>query len=203
MSVQFSGNTGNTVGKKTAAANTPWYAVVPGQTNLVTRLLGLQVKSAGATVNGIYVMRPLGYATVETAQAATDTTLVLDRDPSSSGNTIANLDQVLYEASDGTTRQVQVSAWTAATLTLTVAALPAAVSAGALMFFMGVYTDTEPDTSLAFPLIDTPASATTTYDWSGWGGFATWNTSEPILLYCPNATDVTTLNYAGFARTTG
>lgn len=200
--ITLPGFSGNMIGLVDVAAGTPWFAVIPGASGYVTRLTKLQVDN-GATANGIFLMRPLAYALVTTAQVATDTTLILDRDPSPSGNTIANLDQVVYAAADGTYRRVQVSSWSAATLTLTVGALPAAVSAGAYLWNFGVYTDTEPNTSLAFPKLDTPASAVTNYPGEGEFavGFAGWSAGQPLMLYSPNATNATKLNFAEFART--
>lgn len=197
--VTLDGSTANMLGKTTAGAGTPWFAVVPGSPFLVTRLLALQVNN-GATNNGVYLMRPLASATVNTAQNAADTTVVLDRDPSPSGNTIASGDQVVLLFADGTYRRVVVSSWSASTLTLTVGALPAAISAGTTLWNFGVYTDTEPGTGAAFPLLNTPTSVVTTYTFeAGFAGAA----AEPLLLYSPNATNATDLNYAEYARTAG
>lgn len=190
---------GNMVGRTTASAGTAYYATIPGRSGLIARLSKLQIDNAG-TNNKFYLMRPLtASATVTTAQAASDTTLVLDRDPSPSGNTIASGDQVVYLASDGTYRRVTVSSWSAGTLTLTVSALPAAVAAGSYAWNFGVHTDTEPTTGTAFPLLDTPVSAVTTYSFDvGFSGFAG---GAPLLLYTPNATAVTTLNFAEYGYT--
>lgn len=197
MSTQFTGYSGNLIGRTLATAGTPWFAVVPGASGYVTRVTSLQIDN-GATNNGVYLMRPLASATVQQAQAAAGTTIVLDRDPSPSGNTIASGDQVVVLSSDGTYRRVTVSSWSAGTLTLTVSALPAAIAAGTTLWNLGVYTDTEPGTSLPFPLLDTPTSAIKEYTFdSGFAGAA----SEPLILYSPNATNQTKLNYAEYART--
>lgn len=186
----------NSIGRATDTAGTPWFAVVPGHAGYYTWITALQVKS-GATNNGLYVMRALAGATVLSAQAAGDTTLVLDANPSPDGNTIASGDEVVYLASDGTYRRTTVSSWNGSTLTLTVGALPAAVAADSPMWNFGVYTDTEPATSLAFPLVDTPVSVTTPYAFVG--GFGGWGAGEPLLVYCPNATNQTVLNYLEYA----
>lgn len=196
------GQTANMIGLVSVGAGTAWYAVVPGTVNLITRITGLQVDN-GATNNGLYLMRPLGQAVVQQAQAAADTSVVLDRDPSPTGNTISSGDQVVLLFSDGTYRKVQVSSWTAATLTLGVGALPAAIDAGTTLWNFGIYTDTEPDTSLAFPKLDTPTSTVKDYPFTSAGGFAGWEAGQPLMIYCPNATNATKLNYAEYAATVG
>lgn len=196
--ISLQGGGGNSIGRVSVAANTPWYAVIPASPGLITRLVGLEIDN-GATDNGIYVMRAIGGAVIQTAQAAADTTLILDRDPSATGNTIASGDQVVCLASDGTYRRVTVASWSAATLTLTVSALPAAVAAGSILWNFGVYTDTEPATGAAFPLIDTPVSDVTPKEFEvGFAGFAA---GQPLVLYSPNAINATKLNYAEFAYT--
>lgn len=199
MGVELQASSGSLLGRTEATAGTAWYAVVPGSAGLVTRLTAAQIDN-GATNNGVYLMRAIGSATVQAAQAAADTTIVLDRDPSASGNTISSGDQVVVLASDGTYRRVTVSSWSASTLTLTVSALPAAVAAGTGLWNFGIYTDTVPATGSAHVKLNTPTSAVTTYDLGpGLAGAA----SEPLLVYSPNVTNQTSLNYAGYARTAG
>lgn len=197
MSVQLQAVGGDLIGRTLATAGTAWYAVVPGSPGLVTRLISAQIDN-GATDNGLYLMRPLASSIVQQAQAAADTTIILTSDPSPSGNTIASGDQVVLLFADGTYRRVTVSSWSASTLTLTVGSLPAAISAGTTLWNLGIFSDTEPVTSLPFPLLDTPVSVVKDYPLSvGFAGTA----GQPLMLYCPNATNQTKLNNAEYART--
>lgn len=186
------------IGLVDVTAGTPWFALVPGLANYTARLMALEVDN-GATENGLFLMRPLASKTILTAQVATDTTLILDGNPSPSGDTIASGDQVVYLASDGTYRRVTVSSWNGSSLTLTVSALPAAVAADSPMWNFGVHTDTEPNTSLPFPKLHTPASDVTPYPLEC--GFAGWAAGQPLAIYCPNATNKTKLNNAQYAHT--
>jgi hypothetical protein len=68
------------------------------------------------------------------------------------------------------------------------------------MWNFGVNTDTEP-TSLAFPKLDTPTSAVKDYSFGG--GFAGFTAGQPLLLYSPNATNQTKMNFASYANTGG
>lgn len=197
MSATQAAQSANMIGRTLATAGTAWYAVVPGSPSLVTRLTALQIDN-GATNNGLYLMRPLASATVQQAEAAAATTVTLDRDPSPSGNTISSGDQVVLLFADGTYRKVTVSSWSPSTLVLTVGALPAAIAAGTTLWNFGIFSDTEPGTSLPFPLLDTPTSAVKDYPFgAGFAGAA----GQPLLIYCPNATNQTKLNYAEYART--
>lgn len=203
----FPASGGGTVGYTDANANTPWYALIPGLPGAITRFIKAQVDN-GATDNGLYVMRPIGLlndtdrAFVTTARITSDTTVPLDRDPSAPGNTIASGDQVVIQCSDGVYRQFQVSSWSANTVTLT-GALGFAVDSGAPFFFFGVFNDTDPRTGVAFPKLDTKASVVTDIPTTGSfeAGFPGFRAGDPILLYSPNATNKTKLNFAEYVYT--
>lgn len=196
--INFTPAGGNGIGGKSAAVGTPWYAVVPGRANFFTRLAAVEYHSAGATENGIYVMRPIGQATVLQGENSGATSVILNADPSAAGNAISNGDQVVLLASDGTYRQTNATAGLTG-FTLPVAALPAAISAQTTLWNFGIFSDTEPNTSLVFPKVHTQASGV--YLRELLVGYAGWLTGQPLLLYCPNATHATNLLNAEYAHT--
>lgn len=191
---------GDMLGLTAAPAGTPWYALVPGAVNLRARIARIQIDN-GATANPLYLMRPINPEPVQFTDAfgtGVDT-VTLSRDPSPPGNTIAAGDQCIIQCSDGTYRQVQVAAWTAASLSLQFTAnLPAAVVARANLFNLGVHTDTDPRTTKAFPKLEPAINGVSEVGFGvGFGG----RPGDPLLVYCPNATDQTVMNFAEYAYT--
>lgn len=204
MACNYNSFGGNLIGRTNAAAGTVYYAVIPGTPKTkggFTRVVSFQLTS-GATANHGYWMRAIGRANSTLAYTTSDSAIVLDADPSATGNTIAAGDQVVIEHSDGTYRrsQVNTSGWNSGTKTLTfTTTLPAAVAKGARVWNFGIFTDTDTTTGVVHPIVNTTANTTST--WNFQGGVRAHQPGEPILFYCPNATDATVLNYAEFANT--
>lgn len=201
--LNFSALRGNVIGRANAAANTAFYAVVPGYADKFTRLMGFQY-TAGNTANDFVLMRPIGRANATAAYNTSVAVAVLNGDPSPTGNTIAALDQVVVKHTDGTYRRytVNTSGWDANTNTVTFTGnFGAAVASGAPFFLFGVSTDTEVTTGLAFPSLPTTANTTAAYNFANAGGFAGFNTGDPLMIYNGNATNATVMTYAEFART--
>lgn len=195
---------GNVIGKATASLDTAWYAVIPGRAGGYNRLVSFSL-TAGNTANLLYAMRPIGRANCATNVAAdAGATLVIDADPSPSGNTIAAGDQVIIVHTDGTysRNQVNTAGWngTTKTLTFTANVAKAVNTTTGKVFMMGVYTDTDPITGLAFPQFPSVLNTQRVYSFTA-SGFKGHNTGDPLLLYCPNATNVTVLDYAEYAFT--
>lgn len=201
-------------GKTNAAANTVVYAIIPGgstwragalwngdgRSQCFTGLIMFQATSL-STANSVYLMRAIGRTTTTTTAAAdTVAALTLAADPSPSGNTIAAGDQVIYEDTSGVFRQNQVntSGWNATTKVVTFTAnVAGAVTNGTRVWMMGIFTDTDPDTGVAFPLFATTANTTTNYPAVFSGAFLGIGSrvGEPLLMYNPNSTDATALNF--------
>lgn len=200
--LNFNAVAGNILGKTNAAADTAYYAVIPGKLQTFTRVASFQLTS-GNTANNGYWMRPIGRASTTVAATTSDSSVTLDSDPSPTGNTIAAGDQVVIAHSDGTYRrsQVNTSGWNGTTKVLTfTGTLPAAVAAGAKVFNFGVYTDTDPANGLAHPIVNTTANTTSTWNFQA-GGIKGHQAQDPILFYCPNATNATILNFAEYGYT--
>jgi hypothetical protein len=217
MSIQSTiGN--SLLGKQNATAGTVVYTIIPGgstyragvpwngdgRSQCFTGLVMFQVASA-STANSIYVMRAIGRTTTTTTAAAnTVAALTLAADPSPSGNTISAGDQVVLEGTDGAfyRNQVNTAGWNSTTLVVTFTAnVVPAVTNGSKVYMMGVFTDTDPTTGSAFPLL--PTTANTTSDYPKVFSGALFQTSsrqgEPLLLYNPNATDATAINFLQYA----
>lgn len=193
---------GGVIGLANAAAGTAYYSVIPGRTGAFARLCSFNWTS-GNTANSIYGMRPIGRTTTTAAATTSDASVTLAADPSPSGNTIAAGDQVVIAHSDGTYRRAQVntSGWNSSTKVLTFTAnLAANVASGAKVFMFGVYTDTDPVTGNAFPIFPTVANTTYQNNFVA-AGFCGAAAADPLMLYCPNATNATTINNSEFCFT--
>lgn len=205
---------GNTLGLQSATAGTAYYAVIPPYAppnaagvptwtpSYVTRICQLQY-TCGNTANGFYVMRPIGRTTVAAAATTSVAAVTLAADPSPSGNTIAAGDQVVMQYADGTFRRTQVntSGWDSTNLILTFTGnLPANVAAGAQMWMFGVNTDTDPTTGSAFPVIPTTVNTNNTAVVFGPSGMGGVQKGDPLLVYNPNATAATNLNFLEYAN---
>lgn len=203
MSLNFTAFGGNTLGRANAAADTAYYAVVPGARSKFTRVAGFSLTS-GNTANPGYWLRPLGRANVATAFVAdSGAALTLDADPSPTGNTIAAGDQVVVECSDGTYRKYQVNTagWDGTSKVLTFTGNVAAnVAAGNRIWNFGIYTDTDPVLGTAHPAFPSVANTQRVYTF-GPAGICGHQAGDPLLFYCPNATNATVLDYAEYART--
>ncbi len=200
------------IGKQNAAANTVVYTIIPGGSSYATDgrksaftgLVAFQATSL-STANSLYVMRAIGRTTTTTTAAAdTVAAITLAADPSPAGNTIAAGDQVIYEDTTGVFRrnQVNTSGWNATTLVVTFTAnLAGAVTNGSKVYMCGVFTDTDPTSGVAFPFVATTANTTTTYPNVNNSCFLQTGAriGEPLLLYNPNSTDASSINYIQYA----
>lgn len=201
MGLAQNGYAGGMIGLTNAAAATAYYAVVPGRRSKFTAVAQFKVTS-GNTANAVYWLRPIGRSNTAAAANTSVQEITLASDPSATGNTIAAGDQVVIEHSDGTYRRAQVNTagWNGTTKVLTFTAnLAANVSAGAKVFNMGIYTDTDPATGTAHPRMPTTANASVTYTFSA-SGIRGANKGDPVLFYCPNATNATDLEYIEYVN---
>ncbi len=193
---------GGVVGLTNAAANTVFYAVIPGRTGAYTRICGFNW-TAGNTANSFVGLRPIGRTTITTAAITNVAVVTLTADPSPTGNTIAAGDQVVIAHSDGTYRRAQVNTagWCSTDKTLTFTAnLAANVAAGAKIWMFGVPADTDPITGSAFPVFPTVANTTYQNNFVA-AGFVGAQTGDPLMLYNANATNATLLNNCEYAFT--
>lgn len=200
MGLAQNGFGGNVLGSKTEAANTVIYAVVPGVRRKYTAVCSFQINN-GNTANAGYWLRPLGRASTSAAANTSVAALALDADPSPDGNTIAAGDQVVVEHADGTYRRYQVntSGWASNTNTVTFTGnLAANTSAGAKVFNMGVFTDTDPVLGTVHPKFPAGANTNTTYTFTA-AGIRGHQKGDPLLFYSPNADNASTLQYAEYA----
>lgn len=203
MGMQYSAFGGNVLGKATAALDNVFYAVVPGARSKFTRVAGFSL-TAGNTANAGYWLRPIGRANIATAIVAdAGAVAVLDADPSPSGNTIAAGDQVVIECTDGVYRRYQVNTagWNGTSKTVTFTANVAnAVAAGNKVFNFGIFTDTDPVLGVAHPSFPSVLNTQRIYTF-GPAGICGHQAGDPLLFYCPNATNATVLDYAEYTRT--
>lgn len=200
MSAHIQANGGDCIGRHNATADTVYYAIVKPKKGHFTRVMSMSLTS-GNTANNGYWMRPLGRANVATAVAAdAGATLTLDADPSPTGNTIAAGDQVIYEGTDGTYRKAQVntSGWNGTTKVVTFTANVAnAVAVGAKVFNFGIFSDTDTATNLVHSIFQSVVNTRQSFVFYG-GGVKGNQPGDPLLFYCPNATNATVLDYADF-----
>jgi hypothetical protein len=203
MAFNVNGFAASAIGKTNAAADTVYYGVIPGNPAGFAHIVGGQY-TAGNTANSYTIMRPIGRSLVATAALSNVAVLTLATDPSPTGNTIAAGDQVVIgPATDGTyfRAQVNTSGWCSTTKVLTFTAnLTAAVNTSAKVYMFGIASDTDPVTGVAFPVIGTVANTTTALPNEG-GGFKTAQKGDPMMIYSPNATNATNLNYAAYGYT--
>lgn len=191
---------GNTLGRANAAADTAFYAVVPGLADNFTAVASFAMTSGNTANDGVW-MRPIGRANVATA-VTSGADVVLDADPSASGNTIAAGDQCVLKHTDGTYRRYQVNTagWNSTTKTVTFTANVAAnVATGANFWNFGINTDTDPVHAAAHPRFASVANTQRVYTFQG-AGVRGNAKGDPLLFYCPNATNATVLDYAEYVR---
>lgn len=179
---------------QTATADTPITSPIPPRPRARTRLKRVRYRTAG-TAHSLVFMKALGRTVTTTDKVATDTTLVLSADPgtgTASGG-IATNDWVCIECDDGSFFFAKVT--NVSTLTITVAALPADVSAGNRVWTFGapgdhpVSTQTNPKPTPLFGSTETTvASSTQDFDGGETGLCVSINEEEPMLVYSNNAT---------------
>lgn len=177
----------------TVTADTPITCPIPPRDRAYTRLKRCRYRTAG-TAHALTFMKALGKTTTTQAQVATDTTLKLTADPGTgtpSGN-IATNDWICVQCSDGTFFFAKVT--NVSTLTITIAALPADVAAGATVWTFGApgnhtSTQTNPKVNPTTGSTQTTvASSTQDFDGGESGLCQSLNQNEPMLVYSDNAT---------------
>lgn len=206
MALNYAAFDGGMVGTKTASANTVIVITLPpsrtssGIYRGYTRLAALS-STQGNTANSNYLMRPIGRTTTSAASNSGVNTVTLTADPGATvSNNIAANDYVSVMQSDGTILTATVNAWNGTTKVATLNSnTTAAVSSGAKVWFYGIQTDTDPVTGAAHPILTTTANATTTWNSVG-GGIRGAQVGDPLLIYNPNATNASTINYAEYAH---
>lgn len=170
--------------------------------------------NAGSTAHAGTFMRPLNWTWTTVAAAAGATTLTLFDDPgiystnyryplpggatypaSAADNGVATNDFIAVQLIDGSWVFRSV---TVAGLVMTIAALPSptsggAVAAGAVVFWFGVSTDTDPATGYAHPTIQPVVSVQSDLGEISTGLVAALHSGDPMLLYNGNATAADTV----------
>jgi hypothetical protein len=207
---------GGVIGKNTATAGTAWYALIPPYYNAgayrgYSCLLQVNITN-GNTATNFTFMRPQG-ATTATAAASTGVnTITLAADPGNNAgglysafatnNNIAANDIIVTQNVDGTVTQYVVGAWNATTKVVTVSAanLSVNIAAGAKVWDYGVNTDNDPLTGMPYPIVPNGQAVNTTGSTFNTvaGGFRGSRIGDPLLIYCGNATNAVTLNYAEY-----
>jgi hypothetical protein len=191
---------GNTLGRANAAAGTAYYAVVPGQAGVFTRVASFAMTSGNTANDGVW-LRPIGRTTTAAASNTSVNTVTLTADPGPSGNGIAANDLLVIEHSDNVQRRYTVGAWNGTTkvATLVGSNFSVSISNGARVWNFGVDTDIDPVLGTAHPRFSSVANAQRVYTFSG-AGIAGHNVGDPVLFYNPNATNATVLDYAEYVR---
>ncbi len=190
----------NGYGRKTETAGTTIELLVPGVQGARTVIVALKHTDAG-TAHLSTAIRELGRTTAAAAAASGQADVVLTADPSPSGNTIGNGDWVvIHHSADGVHRQYKLhasAAWNSTTKTMTlVGNLSVAVAAGDSVWFMGIATDTDPNTGIAHPRFQSNQALE--------GAIAaSIKEYSPILVQTDNATSAGTTNYLQYAYSKG
>lgn len=186
--------------------------------NRRSKISFLQITSGG-TAHTWYIMKEKGRTTVVSAVAGGGTSVVLAKDPgvystnaewvsrgiapSVADNPVAANDYLLVVLKDGTPRILIPSAVSTdgatGRVTLTVPAVPTAgIDAGAVVWFFGVVTDSDPHYNQVDQTLTPPVSATTPYPNAGAAGgsyvASSFHVNSPFILYNANATAASTLD---------
>lgn len=183
----------NGLGRATENAGTVINRLVPAQKQGKAIVTALK-HTDGGTAHLVTALRPIGEANLAAAAATGQAAVVLDADPSPSGNTIASGDYcVIHFSADDTQRVAKVSTWTSASKTLTFDAnIPVAGAIGDKLWMMGVATDTDPATGNAHPRFQSNQALE--------GAIAaTIKAYQPILVQIDNGTTAGTTNYVQYA----
>lgn len=201
MALTYNAFGGNLLGLTNAAADTVYYGVIPGNTRAYARVAGFNW-TAGNTANSFYGMRPIGRANIASASNSSVNTVTLDANPSASGNNLAAGDQMVYgPCVDGIYYRGQVSAFNATSLVVTFTAnVSANVTTNTKVFNYGIFSDTDPTTGTAHPRFITTANTSGNFTF-GPAGLSGHAKGDPLLIYSPNATNATNLNWLEYAFT--
>lgn len=205
-------------GSKTANAGTAIVQLVEPRPGCFTRVRYLSY-TAGATAHTLTVMRPFNKTYLTAAASASQAVVNVQINPGNyssaaqngvtprtGNNLMAANDYVAYQASDGTWVVDTVSSISSLAVTLTTNVPTGGLAAGTVLWFFGIITDVNPNTTVAHPQFALADSATTTFgseaDSSvGWIGsqpglscLGMSGLGEPLLLHSGNATNAGTLN---------
>lgn len=209
MGIDFNSYGGGTLPPGTATAGTAWTQVIPPSVQGFTRICQVNI-SCGNTANKVYFQRPIFPAIKTTAASAVNTnTLTLASIPNPNASNLAASDYLIvqqYLVTGAVNTPIygaySVSAFNTTTLVVTINgnfAYPVAL--GALVWDCGQTTYTDPWVGQAvpyiLPIVNTN-NALTTFTAAGVKG---WNAGDPILVYCPNATAQTNLNFLEYVHT--
>lgn len=178
----------------------------------VIHLTGLRYQ-CGTTSHVLTFMKPLNYTTVSADAAASQAVVVLTADPglyqtsdrykyplpagmtapATGNNGIAASDYVVYQAAAGHWVMDTVSSVSSLSVTLATNLPTGGVKAGAIFYFFGVSTDTDPQTNLAHQQADIEAApsgtAMVTLPLLSSGGVAhALHRGDPMIIHSNNAT---------------
>lgn len=196
-------------GRATASANTVINVLVPPRNNKKTKL-DKYVVTTGATAHTLTILRPLNRVKLALAAAASQAVIVLAADPGIylgkvvANNLITTNDWLVLQLPDGTYSIVRVHSSTApvtnadGTVNVTLTANLGVLGAKqfALCWFMGIITDTDPQTGEAHPIFTLKASGTNSDTGNGGSLCESLRQFDPLILQIDNATNASTLENA-------
>lgn len=198
---------GNGLGRHTAAADTPFRALIPPDTRGFTRLTRLIYLLPESLEHTLTICRKIGDTTTSSAAATGQPVVNLTANPGPSGNALAAGDYIAIREVDDVTRLYKVLSVASLAFTLTTN-LVAGADAGAKVWDFGISTDTCPATGRAHDQL--VAFAWPTVDTAYWervdnegGLFASFEVDDPIMIESDNPTEQGYLEYVGWAYTVG
>lgn len=165
----------------------------------------------GATIHKVQLLRPKNFTTVASAAAINQAVINITDDPGlfstnykypvPGGNTVANVADRGIAANDYCAYQLKDGTWildtvaSVATLAITMTTVVpnvtgGGVAAGALFYFFGLVTDTDPATGQPQWATDIQASTNRVnlVDYIG-GQFEALHMGDPLMFYSPNTTN--------------
>jgi hypothetical protein len=202
---------GHSYGKTTQNANTIITQLVAPFRNAYTAITFASYTAAG-TAHTLTAMRPFNYTTFTADAAASQAVVNITANPgaysttgvwqygrpgitpSTANNLMAASDFVAYELPDGNYVLDTVSSISSLAVTLTTNLPTGGVKKGGRLWFYGIITDVNPQTSKAHPQFTLTASVTTTFENEVGEFFRSLNTYDPIILHSGNATAAGTLD---------
>lgn len=186
------------LGRKTESAGTKIDVLVPPKRNRKTKITKVTVQ-VGATAHTMSFMRPFARTTLSAAALAAQAVINLTADPgdytgkSTADNAIAANDYLVIEKPDGTFHVGVVSSVATLAITLTANVPTGGFSSGAKVWFLGIFTDTDPNTAVVHPTVTLPASGQTVLSSAHGAVVETVGVYEPILVQVSNATNASTV----------
>lgn len=196
------------LGRTTQVAGTVITLLVPPIKGAITTINRLEYLAA-ATAHTLTVMRPFNWTTF-TADAASGQAVVNiavnpgayatawqyglpGATPSVANNLMAASDFVVYELPDGNYVLDTVASISSLAVTLTTNLPTGGVKKGDRLWFFGITTDVNPQTSKAHPAHTLTASVTTTIHNEQDPWFRALNPYDPLIIHSNNATNAGTL----------